>query len=102
MRSGVGRADELINDIRSSILSGKLTVEQALKTVTVNVAKVLKLYPKKGVIRPGSDADILVFGKEDLKLDKVFVNGEQFVNNGKVQKWGRYEENGMDNVKRKG
>jgi len=44
---GVGRADELINDIRSSILSGKLTVEQALKTVTVNVAKVLKLYPKK-------------------------------------------------------
>jgi len=47
MRSGVGRADELINDIRSSILSGKLTVEQALKTVTVNVAKVLKLYPKK-------------------------------------------------------
>jgi len=58
----------------------------------VNVAKVLKLYPKKGVIRPGSDADILVFGKEDLKLDKVFVNGEQFVNNGKVQKWGRYEE----------
>jgi len=89
---GVGRADELINDIRSSILSGKLTVEQALKTVTVNVAKVLKLYPKKGVIRPGSDADILVFGKEDLKLDKVFVNGEQFVNNGKVQKWGRYEE----------
>jgi len=27
-----------------------LTVEQALKTVTVNVAKVLKLYPKKGVI----------------------------------------------------
>jgi len=30
--------------------------------------------------------------KEDLKLDKVFVNGEQFVNNGKVQKWGRYEE----------
>jgi len=32
----------------------------------------------------------------------VFVNGEQFVNNGKVQKWGRMKKNGMDNVKRKG
>ncbi|HOM01281.1 MAG TPA: beta-aspartyl-peptidase [Acetivibrio sp.] len=88
---GIGSTDELINDIRNSILTNKLSMEQVLKTVTVNVARILKLYPKKGVIRPVSDADILVFEKEDLKLDKVFVNGEQFVDNGKVFRKGRYE-----------
>ncbi|GAE87831.1 beta-aspartyl-peptidase [Acetivibrio straminisolvens] len=88
---GVGSTEQLINDIRNSILINKLSMEQVLKTVTVNVAKVLKLYPKKGVIRPGSDADILVLQKEDLKLDKVFVNGEQFADNGTVFKKGRYE-----------
>jgi len=32
----------------------------------------------------------------------VFVNGEQFVNNGKVQNGDGMKKNGMDNVKRKG
>ncbi|RXE58806.1 beta-aspartyl-peptidase [Acetivibrio mesophilus] len=89
---GVGSTDQFIDDIRNSILINELSMEQVLKTVTVNVAKVLKLYPKKGVIRPGSDADILVLRKEGLKIDKVFVNGEQFVDNGRVCKKGRYEK----------
>lgn len=89
---GVGRADQLFNDIRNSILVKKLSMDQVLKTVTVNVAKLLKLHPQKGVLRPGSDADILVLQKEGLGLDKVFVNGEQFADNGTVFRKGRYEK----------
>lgn len=38
-----------------------------IKTVTKNPAQVLRLYPHKGSLLPGSDADVLVL-KEDLSI----------------------------------
>ena len=40
--------------------SGKLSFEKLLERITVNPAKIMQLYPKKGVIRTDSDADLLV------------------------------------------
>ena len=68
----------------------KMPVEEALTFVTVNVAKVLELYPKKGVVREGSDADVLVMNA-DLSLDAVIANGNVMMNGGVICKKGTYE-----------
>ena len=67
-----------------------MPVEEALTFVTVNVAKVLELYPKKGVVREGSDADVLVMNA-DLSLDAVIANGNVMMNGGVICKKGTYE-----------
>lgn len=40
---------------------GKLTLEQMCRYLAENPAKLYRLYPQKGVIREGSDADIVVW-----------------------------------------
>lgn len=42
------------------VLDGKLTPEQLAALTATNAAKLLGLYPKKGTIRVGSDADLLI------------------------------------------
>lgn len=90
--TGVGNIMRLFDDIRSCILDKEINMAQALKTVTANVARILKLYPLKGTIRVNSDADILVLNSSDLSLDTMLINGELFVKDGIVLKKGRYEK----------
>ncbi|MFZ5987861.1 MAG: beta-aspartyl-peptidase [Bacillota bacterium] len=89
---GVGKASQLLTDIRNSILTKHIDMEFVLGTVTINVAKVLKLYPQKGTLEAGSDADILVLNKDDLSINNVLINGEQFIENGVVLRKGQYEK----------
>jgi beta-aspartyl-dipeptidase (metallo-type) len=90
--AGVGKVKQLFDDIRSSIVDKGIGLDIALKTVTSNVAKVLKIYPVKGSLSIGSDADILVLNEDDLTLHAVIAKGEKLVDNGKVMKKGKYEE----------
>jgi beta-aspartyl-dipeptidase (metallo-type) len=83
---------QLFDDIRSSILNKNIDIEKAVKTVTSNVAKVLKIFPRKGALSKGSDADILVLNEGDLSIDKLMINGEFFIDNGNVLRKGRYEK----------
>ncbi len=43
---------------------GKLTNEQMCRYLSENPAKIYQLYPRKGVLAPGSDADIVVWDPE--------------------------------------
>lgn len=89
--TGIGKVTELYEDIKTSIMERKLDIATVLKTVTSNVAKVLKLYPFKGCIRCGSSADILVINKNDFTIDKLLAKGEVMVLDGQVIKRGIYE-----------
>ncbi|RKL63653.1 hypothetical protein DXT63_05320 [Thermoanaerobacteraceae bacterium SP2] len=62
----------------------------ALKVITQNPAKSLKLYPKKGAIQIGSDADIVVMDK-DLNIEYVFAKGKIMVKEGNVVVKGTFE-----------
>ena len=83
--------------------AGKLTPQQFVALVSTNPAKIFGLYPRKGALQPGSDADLVIwdperevtygrsFSKyrtdynlfEDWKLkgfpDKVFLRGRLIV-----------------------
>lgn len=90
--TGVGSVRQLLEDIAGCILEKGIPAETALSLVTANVAKILALYPSKGRLAPGSDADVLVLNSPDMTLDKLFVRGSLLADNGAPLKKGRYEK----------
>jgi len=87
----VGKVSQLFDDVRSCIVDKRMDIGLILKTVTSNVAKVLKIYPTKGVLSEGSDADVLVLNADDFSIDKLFIMGEAFIDKGNVIKKGKFE-----------
>ena len=78
----IGKVMSLFDDIKTSVQNYKLPLAEVLKTVTSNVAGVLKLYPQKGRLTAGSDADIMVLDKLSFNLDMLFVKGRLAVDKG--------------------
>lgn len=98
------------------VRSGRITLEQMCAYLSENQAKLYHLYPKKGTLAPGSDADIVVWDPkaewelsaktqqsaadycpfEGTKLtgraEKVYLRGMLAAENGEIKKesMGRY------------
>lgn len=73
--TNVGKIQELFIDIKRSILEKNMDISNVLKTVTLNPAKLLNIFPKKGVIQEGSDADILILDKNQFRIEKLIAGG---------------------------
>lgn len=71
----VGSVMALFNDIKTAVMDHKLPLEAVLKTVTSNVAKVLKLHPIKGQLATGSDADMILLDGNTFMLSMLFSRG---------------------------
>ena len=56
------------------VATGRLTPEEFVAVTSTNIAKILNCYPKKGAIREGADADILVL---DPKKEKTISAATQ-------------------------
>ncbi len=102
------------------VRKGRITEGEMCRLLSENPAKLFGMYPKKGVIAPGSDADIVVIdpaasgvirAEEQLqnvdyapfeglnvqgKIAQVYLRGEQVVEDGKVlqELTGRYVARG--------
>lgn len=87
---GVGKMTSLLKTLRQLVTEG-FALEQALPFFTENVAKGLLMYPRKGAVRPGSDADLLLL-KEDLTADTLVAKGQILMRDGCVTKFGYYED----------
>lgn len=87
---GVSDVDTIYRQIVYQVNEENMPLEEALTYGTVNVAKALEIYPKKGAVCEGSDADVLIMNA-DLSLNTVIANGNVMMNDGVVLKKGTYE-----------
>lgn len=100
---------------------GRITLEQMCKYLSENPAKLYCMYPQKGTLSPGSDADIVVWNPETEwtiskehqqtnidycpmegtkikgRAEKVFLRGQLAAENGEIiaEKTGRYVPRGI-------
>ncbi|EGW38054.1 beta-aspartyl-peptidase [Desulfosporosinus sp. OT] len=86
---GVGSVEVLWRDVREAVRDFGLPLEVALRTITSNVANVLRL-KNKGMIHVGYDADLVLLD-EDLEVQSVWAMGKCMVENKQTQIWGTYE-----------
>lgn len=84
LQIGVSDVDTIYKQIVYLVQQKNWSLEEALALGCCNVAKALELYPKKGVIQEGSDADLLLWN-QDLCLDTVIAQGHILMKDGKLQ-----------------
>lgn len=72
---GVTKMQSLYDDLRACIVDCKIAPEKVFPLFCENPAKVLKLYPKKGCLKEGSDADILLTDK-NYNIKMLFAMGK--------------------------
>jgi dihydroorotase-like cyclic amidohydrolase len=58
---GPGMATMLPAVYTAGVVSGRCTIEELVRVVCENTARRFDLYPQKGLLAPGADADIVVF-----------------------------------------
>jgi len=85
-----GQPSSNLREMRDAVKEEKVPLETALKVLTSNPARILKL-KQKGKIEVGLDADLLLLDN-DLKINAVFALGVQVVENGVLLKKGTYEK----------
>lgn len=88
---GVSKITAIHQVVKSLIADCGLSVADAVAPVTRNVAKALGLYPRKGTIRAGSDADLLLLN-DRCEIDTVIAGGELMMQGGVVRKTGPFEK----------
>ena len=59
-----GVEDRLLMIHHFGVNEGRITLNRMVELLSTNPAKLFGLYPRKGTIAPGSDADIVIFDPE--------------------------------------
>lgn len=87
---GVGKPNCLLKEIQNCVLEQKIPLETAIRTVTCNPARILKL-TAKGRVEPGFDADLCLLEENTLQLNTVICKGKTMVSNGEPIVYGAFE-----------
>ena len=66
--NGMGSVEHRMELIYQGVVLGEITLERWVETCSTTPARMFGMYPQKGIIAPGSDADVLVWdpNKEPL------------------------------------
>ncbi|MFC3701559.1 beta-aspartyl-peptidase [Reinekea marina] len=86
----VGAMTALHDELKDAVLIENIELETALKTVTLNPAKVLKL-PHKGQLRLGADADLLLLDAHSFEINSVMAMGQWLMKNQTIVRKGTFE-----------
>jgi len=87
----IARPQTLYREFVDLVLLEGLSLEDAVRVISTNVADHLKLR-SKGRIAPGKDADLVVLEKGSLRIAYVVARGKVFVERGKLVRRGAFEE----------
>jgi dihydropyrimidinase len=59
--NGIGGVEHRVDLLYQGVVDGNLSLERWVETIATTPARMFGLYPRKGVIAPGSDADIVLY-----------------------------------------
>jgi beta-aspartyl-dipeptidase (metallo-type) len=86
----LGRVTSLFPAVRQAVLEEGLPLETALRVITSNPARILKL-KAKGRLAPGLDADLVLVDPKELEVRTVIAKGRLLMKAGKVLAKGMFE-----------
>jgi dihydropyrimidinase len=58
---GSPQVETMLQLVHDGVVRGRLTLERLVRVLCENPARIFGLYPKKGTLQPGSDADLVIF-----------------------------------------
>lgn len=86
----VGEVSSLFTEVRDAVVNEKIPLDSALKVITSNPARNLKL-KSKGSIQVGKDADLVLLD-ENLEIDTVISRGRVMIRNKEIMVRGTFEK----------
>ena len=75
--NGIGGVEHRVDLLYQGVVDGKLSLERWVETIATTPARMFGLYPRKGVIAPGSDADIVLYdpnGQTRISVETHHMN----------------------------
>ncbi|SHE80398.1 MULTISPECIES: beta-aspartyl-peptidase [Caloramator] len=75
VKLGIGRVTSLYKEVRDAVLEDKVPIDKALKCITKNPARILKLN-NKGRVDVNMDADLVLVDKDSLEIETVIAMGK--------------------------
>lgn len=86
----VTTVETMHKEFRDLARTKEMPLEMALRPVTSSPAAAIGMYPAKGCVREGSDADLIIMDK-DLSILKVFAMGKLAADGGEALLKGAFE-----------
>ncbi|KQT85997.1 dihydropyrimidinase [Aurantimonas sp. Leaf443] len=66
--NGTGGLEDRLSVLwTKGVVTGRLTMNEFVAVTSTNIAKILNMYPKKGAVLPGADADLIVWDPSATK-----------------------------------
>ncbi len=62
--NGLPGVEHRVNLIHTGVASGRISAERWVEVTSTAPARLFGMYPKKGVIAPGSDADVVIYAPD--------------------------------------
>ncbi|WP_326558680.1 dihydropyrimidinase [Micromonospora sp. NBC_01796] len=75
--NGIGGVEHRVDLVYQGVVDGKLSLERWVETISTTPARMFGLYPRKGIIAPGSDADIVLYdpaGQTTISVETHHMN----------------------------
>ncbi|MEZ5215401.1 MAG: dihydropyrimidinase [Ilumatobacteraceae bacterium] len=72
--NGIGGVEHRMDLIYQGVVTGEISLERWVETCCTTPARMFGMYPKKGVVAPGSDADVVVYdpnGRTEIGFGKT-------------------------------
>ena len=76
--NGIGSVEHRMELLYQGVVNGEITLERWVETCCTTPARMFGMYPRKGIIAPGADADILVWDPNGHT--SIGVNGKHHMN----------------------
>jgi len=75
--NGIGGVEHRMDLLYQGVVTGEITVPRWVELASTTPARMFGLYPRKGVIAPGSDADVVIYdpkGTTDISVTTHHMN----------------------------